>query len=130
LLESPAKEEREDLLGIGDDRYLGLKEGFSLDETSMLVDGAIQILRERSQEVAVVIMGHTHEPVMRPEGLPYFNTGSWTRYYRFGEDDDPRPWSILQKGLYRDFPYQLLYAEIDPRNPSATVVKTYRTRNS
>ena len=116
---------RADQLGIGggDDHYLSLARGFQLDETALLVDGATDLLGNNESGVKLVIMGHTHEAVTRPKGLNYYNTGSWTRYYRFGVETDPPAWSILKEQSYRNFPYQLNYVEIDPGNwPSARMI--------
>jgi hypothetical protein len=59
--------------------------------------------------VEYAIMGHTHEPV---SGEHYINTGCWTRYYRFGGDQNMRSWDVLKEDSYQLFPYELRYAEI------------------
>jgi hypothetical protein len=70
-------------------------------------------------------MGHTHEPERRPEGLAYLNTGCWTRYYRFGDDDKTRPFSILKEGSEKEFPCTLLYAKVSADSPEKATLERY-----
>lgn len=75
-------EGNESLLGA-EEGTLALKAGFSANETEDLAKYAATITSART-----VVMGHTHEPVDRPGAQSYFNTGSWTRYYKFAEEED------------------------------------------
>jgi len=130
FLEEPSVKSKEDLLGLDgvDDSYLSLSKGFRLNETALLVDAAIGLLDHRSQEaVELVIMGHTHEPVEKPEG--YYNTGSWTRYYRFDGDVRPSSWSILKEQSYVNFPFKLNYVDIDIDHPSAAQMICFKSRD-
>lgn len=86
---------------------LSLGKGFFVDETQKLAEAALRILNRDGVEYA--IMGHTHEPVT---GKHYINTGCWTRYYRFGGDQNMRSWDVLKEDSYQLFPYELRYAEI------------------
>jgi len=132
LLDEPQAVSDPSLLSIDgtDDQYLSLWKGFQMNETALLVDAAIKLLNaNRGRRIQLVVMGHTHEPLERPEGLKYFNTGSWTRYYRFGGDDHPSAWSILQDQSYKTFPYKLNYTEIDIHNPSAAEMICFEGRD-
>ena len=112
------------------DHYLSLQKGFKLNETALLVDAAIKRLDPKGDTQAqLVVMGHTHEPVEKPEGLNYFNTGSWTRYYRFDGDERPSAWSMLQNQSYESFPYTLNYVEINVRNPSGAEMICFNRRD-
>jgi hypothetical protein len=133
LLEEPSVETGGNLLGLdgADDSYLSLSKGFRLDETKLLVDAAIELLGTRGQdEIELVVMGHTHEPVEKPRGFNYYNTGSWTRYFRFDGEDRPSSWSILKKQSYVDFPFQLNYVDIDIEHPSAAQMICYKGRDN
>ena len=116
--------------GGGGGNYLSLGVGFSVDESAQLINGAAGILKNPA--VKLVVMGHTHDPQRRPGGLNYFNTGCWTRYYRFGGDNDAKPWSILTKESnhsYVRFPYELNYMEIDPRDAAAAEMKCFAMKD-
>lgn len=89
---------------------LTLAGGYNVDETAELMTAAHRIL-ERGAATAVV-MGHTHQPISAEGSLPYVNTGTWTRYYRFGSRDRVRSWALLKRDAIDHFPYQLNYAEI------------------
>jgi hypothetical protein len=113
-----------------DDSYLALGKGFRLKETELLVNGAKKLLDPGNKMGGkVVVMGHTHEPVERSEGLNYYNTGSWTRYYRFTHGDDhPSAWSILSEQSYLSFPYKLNYVDIDTKHPCAAEMICFEKR--
>jgi hypothetical protein len=91
----------------GDSRLLTLRHGYSVDETAELRRAAGRALQYPG--VSLVIMGHTHEPIVDDQ---YLNTGSWTRYYRFDDDERLRPWSLLRTDSYKLFPYELNFAEV------------------
>jgi predicted phosphodiesterase len=126
LLEGVQKEDKS-LLGASSGT-LKLAKGFSVDETRELILAAKQTLQGNILDT--VIMGHTHEPVSNPPGIKYLNTGSWTRYYRFADDEKLRPWSLLKTRSYETFPYQLNYAEIVPGRLEPTRLITYRERKA
>jgi hypothetical protein len=111
----------------GNTEFLELGSGFTADETGDLCRAAKSALRDPSVEA--VIMGHTHETVNRPQALPYINTGCWTRYYRFANDEPLRAWPLLRSPTYSRFPYQLNYAEITPGTPPSTRMVTFRERS-
>jgi UDP-2,3-diacylglucosamine pyrophosphatase LpxH len=90
------------------DGYLTLAKQINIDETKELTNAARSIAHEN--EVDLIVMGHTHEPV-RDEELAYFNTGSWTRNYDLGTNK-LRSWEILRSGSEKYFPYELNYVEI------------------
>ena len=132
LLEEPSPITEGNLLGVdaADDEYLSLSKGFRLDETALLVDAATGLLSHLSQDpVKLVIMGHTHEPVERPGGLNYYNTGSWTRYFRFDGDGRPSSWSMLKEQSYVNFPFKLNYVDIDISDPSAAQMICFQGRD-
>lgn len=131
LEEIPAKAQ-ENLLSLSseDDNYLSLSKSFRLDETALLTAAAVRILLEdREESIKLVIMGHTHEPVNKPDSLAYFNTGSWTRCYRFDETNQSSSWSILKEQSYTSFPYLLNYVDIDIDNPSTAQMICYKSRD-
>ena len=103
---------------------LSLKAGFKIDESQMLIDAARKIF-ENHGDVKLILMGHTHEPQRRPEGLDYLNTGCWTRYYRFGGDEKTRAFSILKEGSEKDFPCTLLYAKVPVDAPEMAALEMY-----
>jgi UDP-2,3-diacylglucosamine pyrophosphatase LpxH len=105
---------------------LTLRQGFAANETEALYAGAEEIVRREG--VNTVIMGHTHEAVTRTEQFSYFNTGSWTRYYRFENDEPTAPWRVLREQSYERFPYSLRYALVRIGAASATV-ETWHERN-
>ncbi len=103
------------------DGTLGLTGGYKANETEDLYSGAVEVA---IGGVNTVVMGHTHEPVKRcVAGLAYFNTGSWTRYYRFGDDESTKPWKILKDESYVNFPYSLRYVLVEPDAKVATLEK-------
>jgi UDP-2,3-diacylglucosamine pyrophosphatase LpxH len=143
-LSSPANAERlltflsdhpdvlDDVDTLGDARLGGavpgtltLAPGFTVDESKVLLNAARDTLAR--DDVALVIMGHTHEPVFRSSDA-YINTGSWTRYYRFS-DDEPMPWHILAADSYVTFPYQLLYVELQPDRIDQAELTIYQERH-
>jgi hypothetical protein len=124
LLE-PIESDRGGLLGGGEPRMLALGGGFFADETASLIKAASMIRADPS--VGTIIMGHTHEPVDREPPLNYVNTGSWTRYYQFAVEEQPRAWSLLRSRSYEQFPYRLHYAEVTPDGRARAVV--FRERN-
>ncbi len=97
---------------------LTLTESYDANETQDLYIGAIDAA---IAGVNTVAMGHTHEPVERLRGFSYFNTGSWTRYYRFSDTEPTRPWAVLRNHSYEDFPYSLQYVLVRPSAEKATV---------
>jgi UDP-2,3-diacylglucosamine pyrophosphatase LpxH len=109
--------------GRGDELALG--KGFTVDETKVLKGAARRRLTEKG--VKAVVMGHTHE-VVRPGELPYFNTGCWTRYYRFRDDQPIRSWKLLRDPSYELFPYQLNYLEIVPGRDVPLKMRTFHER--
>ena len=54
----------------------------SVQDESALLKGVAQELLH-TEEVDLVVMGHTHEPMDRPDGLAYYNPGCWTRNLKF-----------------------------------------------
>jgi hypothetical protein len=106
------------LLGTGPGT-LTLKAGFSANETEDLYAGAERV--SAREGVTTVIMGHTHEPVERMQKFTYFNTGSWTRYYRFEDKERTAPWRLLRERSYESFPYRLRYVLVSPGNSAATI---------
>jgi UDP-2,3-diacylglucosamine pyrophosphatase LpxH len=111
--------ERDPSLLGSNEGTLSLREAYKANETLDLYDGAVNAALGT---INTVIMGHTHEPFERRQhGLSYFNTGSWTRYYRFAEDEKTKPWQILADHSYETFPYWLRYVLVRPGNKAATV---------
>jgi UDP-2,3-diacylglucosamine pyrophosphatase LpxH len=106
---------------------LALAAGFSVDETRELVKTADHVLA--TEPVDLVLMGHTHEPVAR-SGRPYINTGSWTRYYRFGPSEKTVPWKVLQADSYLTFPYELNYVEVRPGQAGNAQLVRYKDRHA
>jgi UDP-2,3-diacylglucosamine pyrophosphatase LpxH len=104
---------------------LSLVKGFWVDETEELSKAADKILALH-KDLKFVIMGHTHSPV---ESGPYINTGCWTRYYTFDNDEKLRPWSWLKSGPWDKFPYQLAYAEIVPSGSPLVRRRVYKERS-
>lgn len=105
---------------------LTLAAGFTGNETQDLKDGAAQVAAREG--ATTVVMGHTHESVEQANGFAYFNTGSWTRYYVFGDDERTAPWRVLREGSYERFPYRLRYAFVRPGAASATL-ETWHERS-
>jgi hypothetical protein len=123
------QEEHPSYMGLsGNQATLTLFRGFSVDETSELIRASQRILKQDDPDI--VIMGHTHESQDHPRGLKYINTGSWTRYYRFGADDRLQVWSILRSLSYEVFPYELNYAEIVPDRSDSVRRVTFRRKSS
>ncbi len=118
----------EGMLGIGSgDGTLTLSHGYLVNETKLLMDGAKQVLADDT--LNTVIMGHTHESVTPVAGLCYINTGSWTRYFRAGENAQLKAWSTLRDRTYETFPYDLNYAEIDTSRHDVARLITFRSRH-
>ena len=97
---------------------LTLKKGFTANETEDLYQGARRIAVD---SVTTVVMGHTHEAVERRDAFNYFNTGSWTRYYRFADNEPTAAWSMLRDQSYERFPFQLHYVMVKPQASFATM---------
>jgi UDP-2,3-diacylglucosamine pyrophosphatase LpxH len=117
----------EDLLSIGDeDDALGLVQGFTADDTATLKRAASAALERGGVEV--VVMGHTHQAVTPTSALSYVNTGCWTRYYRFADDEHTIRWPMLRKPNYELFPYQLNYFEVTPGGPPAGDLRLFSER--
>jgi UDP-2,3-diacylglucosamine pyrophosphatase LpxH len=106
---------------------LTMAAGFNADETGKLKDSARQALQLAGVEL--VVMGHTHETVREPL-TSYINTGSWTRYYRFGADERTEPWELLKAKSYATFPYELNFVEIPTADANAGRLATYRSRHA
>jgi UDP-2,3-diacylglucosamine pyrophosphatase LpxH len=106
------------LLGTGPGT-LTLKAGFSANETEDLYAGAERV--SAREGVTTVVMGHTHESVERMQKFTYFNTGSWTRYYRFEDKEGTAPWRLLRERSYESFPYRLRFVLVSPGNSAATI---------
>jgi UDP-2,3-diacylglucosamine pyrophosphatase LpxH len=106
---------------------LKLKAGFTANETEDLFAGAERVAAAHL-DVTAVVMGHTHEPVDRPGRFYYFNTGSWTRYYRFTQDEKTAPWKLLRERSYERFPYRLLYVVVEP-GATVAAMETWREKS-
>jgi UDP-2,3-diacylglucosamine pyrophosphatase LpxH len=110
----------------GENGTLSFTGGFVADETATLIQAAQAAIRDAGAKV--VIMGHTHEPQDRPNGLNYGNTGSWTRYLRIAEGEpEPTSWSLLKADGIAHFPFELLYAEIDTGSPACLRLKKWQS---
>ena len=96
------------------------------NETNELRSAARQVATR--EDVTTVVMGHTHEPVEDISDFTYLNTGSWTRYYIFEDNEKTAPWQMLREGSYARFPYCLRYALIEPDVTSAHL-KIWRERS-
>ncbi|MBV8846608.1 MAG: metallophosphoesterase [Bryobacterales bacterium] len=107
----------------GEEGTLSLARGFRVNETQELINGAAGIIA--AHPVKMVVMGHTHEPQDRPAGLPYLNTGSWTRYYKQSSSEKLLPWSLLKAAQQNHFPYALKYAEIQAGKPECAELKDF-----
>ncbi|MDQ2974822.1 MAG: metallophosphoesterase [Acidobacteriota bacterium] len=105
--------------------YLTLVNAYDVDETKALKGVAKNLIGREG--LTTVIMGHTHEPVCDLPHARYINTGSWTRYYRIG-DNKIRSWDILRTDSHELFPYQLNYAEIPPGHETARM-ETYASKS-
>lgn len=106
---------------------LKLADGFFTNETEDLLKGAADIASR--EKVTAVVMGHTHEPVQRASDFTYLNTGSWTRYYHFSENQRTQPWRVLRERSYERFPYRLSAAVVRP-GALDVVLDTWRERSS
>jgi hypothetical protein len=102
--------------------------GFFADEIAALVLASRTALTHSG--ATAVIMGHTHESQDHPDGLSYVNTGSWTRYLQASAGNDPSSWSLLRRNAAANFPYRLLFAQIDVARPQAVELNTWRTSNA
>jgi UDP-2,3-diacylglucosamine pyrophosphatase LpxH len=118
------EDESGDMLSLGGGAgELTLAVGFVVDETRELKKAARAALDTGG--VRLVVMGHTHEVVTPTVRLPYVNTGCWTRYYRFADDEQVRRWPLLRSPSYERFPYQLNYVHVRPGVSDPQLV-TYR----
>ncbi|HVR58100.1 MAG TPA: hypothetical protein VMT72_14890 [Pseudolabrys sp.] len=97
---------------------LTLKRGFTANETEDLYRGARRVA---SGEITTVVMGHTHEAMERTNSFTYFNTGSWTRYYRFAKHEPTAAWNMLRERSYERFPFHLRYVVVKPGTSFATM---------
>jgi hypothetical protein len=113
------------LLGSGPGT-LTLMAGFRANETEDLYAGATNVYAREG--VKTVVMGHTHESIERVQGFTYFNTGSWTRYYRFEKNERTAPWSLLRERSYESFPYRLRYVFASADSSTARM-ETWRERS-
>lgn len=128
LLDGLDEPHESDLLGT-EEGTLALGQQFLFgDETELLIRAAKNIV-ERG-DATQVIMGHTHEPVVRGAPSPYLNIGCWTRYYTFEREEKTRPFHILRDGGYDEFPYQLQYAEIEGTGPATLHVFRERMKGT
>lgn len=126
LLDELDRDDSGFLSADGDEGTLSLTRGFRINESKELMRGAGAILDQEGAKL--VIMGHTHEPLDRPGGMPYLNTGSWTRYYQHTHQDQfkLRPWSVLKAAAKNEFPYALKYVEIEPDAVEQAQLRDYR----
>lgn len=113
------------LLG-GTEGTLTLRAGFKANETEDLFAAAEKVFATHPG-VTTVAMGHTHEPIDRSGAFRYFNTGCWTRYYQFTQDEKTKPWKLLRDRSYEHFPYRLLYVLVKPGASIATM-ETWQER--
>ena len=99
-----------DVLGLGGQTStLTLAGGLLEDESAVLSRAAKRLLVR--EDVALVVMGHTHEALVRPQGTMYYNTGCWVRNCVL-EPGVRYSWALLNRGSSADFPYKLTYLEI------------------
>ncbi len=98
------------LLSSSEPGTLRLGRGFMVDESRELAKHAARILTD--PDVALVVMGHTHEVVEPRANRQYINSGSWTRYYTPPADDRPKRWTLLRPSNIASFPFTLRYVEI------------------
>ena len=111
------------LMGLGGGRgTLALGGGLMRNESAVLTGAAKQALCE--DDVELVVMGHTHEIKICPQGLNYYNTGCWTRNYDFGRAELPS-WTLLGSESQSFFPYCLNYVEIPAGRPEDSKLLTY-----
>jgi UDP-2,3-diacylglucosamine pyrophosphatase LpxH len=109
------------LLGMGGrPGTLTMKNGFVANESQNLTEAAEEITSKR--KVNTVVMGHTHEPVLPQPPASYFNTGSWTRYYRYSATEKTHPWDKLRANSVANFPYQLIFVEVRPRDYARSII--------
>ena len=101
----------------GNPGTLTLANAFLEDESAVLQRAAEQRLARK--DVALVVMGHTHEPSARPNGVMYYNTGCWTRNYTL-QPGLQHSWKFLSEAHHAHFPYTLTYLEI----PSSCIDET------
>lgn len=128
LLDGLDETEGSNLLGT-EDGTLALGHEFLFgDETKRLIRAAQSIIGRG--DATQVIMGHTHEPVVRGAPIPYLNIGCWTRYYTFEGKEKSRPFHILRDGGYDEFPYRLQYAEIEGTGPATLHVFRERMKEA
>jgi UDP-2,3-diacylglucosamine pyrophosphatase LpxH len=113
------------LAHIDQDPQATLKLGvsFRTNESDELALYAQNIINDRSNAASLVIMGHTHEVVNTPN---YINTGSWTRYYQVQKKEQLRPWTILRKESWKEFPYKLHFVFARPDLSAPAVLETYK----
>lgn len=122
------KEKDPSLLSLsGSTGTLSLGKRFVVDETKHLASKAQKIIE--SEALDIVIMGHTHVPIDRTQRINYINTGSWTRYYQCKGGEHLGSWSILKEDSYKNFPYELKYAEVVLGRVASAQLTTFRERN-
>lgn len=107
---------------------LTLAKGFGADETQDLIDAASAVAA-RESGIETVVMGHTHQPVTKQDATTYFNTGSWTRYYQFGQKEKTHAWSLLRQSALANFPFQLLYVEVPAKGGGEPQLHEYKEPN-
>jgi UDP-2,3-diacylglucosamine pyrophosphatase LpxH len=105
--------------------YLTLGGGYLADETAALKTAARDLIRRAC--ATTVVMGHTHEPVLPDADLNYVNVGCWTRYLR-GAAEQRKQWSwrLLKSDMYENFPFELAYAEVPQKDPTAVARRLFR----
>ena len=115
-----------DVLGFGGQAStLTLVGGFLEDESAVLSRAAKRLLVRR--DVSLVVMGHTHEALVRPQGIMYYNTGCWVRNCAL-EPGVRHSWALLNGGSCADFPYELTYLEIHDGGPENVRLEVYASR--
>lgn len=128
LLDGLDEADASDTLGTEEGTLALGKEFLFGDETKQLIRAAKNII-DRG-DATQVIMGHTHESVVRGAPLSYLNIGCWTRYYIFEPKEKTRPFHILRDGGYDEFPYRLQYAEIEGAGPATLRVFQERMKEA
>jgi UDP-2,3-diacylglucosamine pyrophosphatase LpxH len=101
---------------------LKLGTSFRTNETDLLSLYAKNIIKDASNAAKLVIMGHTHEVVDKPD---YINTGSWTRYYQLRKKEKLRPWAVLRKESWKEFPYKLNFVLAKSEAGRPATLETY-----
>ena len=102
--------DRPELLGFaGPTDTLTLANAFFEDESTILRRAAERLLARK--DVDLVVMGHTHEALTRPNGIMYYNTGCWIPNFEL-QLGVRYSWALLERWNRSQFPYALTYLEI------------------